>query len=242
MKKIRKGLLIMAATLFAQQGFAQAQQLTYNPYPKTISVSGSAEMEVVPDEIYVQVDLKEYKKKNGDKIDIEQIKTDFLASCKAAGIPDTNISVMNFTGSNSNLIIKKKRKDPDMIATLSYQIRFSNARKIDELVNKMDDEATSNFAVIRTSHSRMSEYRKQLKIKAVKESKEKAAYLCEAVNEQLGVAVTIEEPQEYFAGNNYMSNARMAVAEDAAGSSYGNAIDFKKMKLRFDVRVVYAIK
>jgi len=242
MKKIKKSILLMAAAAFAQQSYAQTQP-TCSPFPKTISVSGSAEMEIVPDEIYVQVDLKEYKKKNGDKIEIEQIKRDFLAGCKAVGIPETDISVMNFTGSNANLVTKKKRKDPDMIATLSYQLKFSNTQKIDELVNKMDDEATSNFSVVRVSHSKMTDYRKQLKIKAVKESKEKAAYLCEAVNEQLGTTVTIEEPQEYFSGNNYMvANARMAMAEDAGGNSYGNNIDFRKIKLRFDVRVVYAIK
>ena len=38
-----------------------------NPYPKTINVTGSAEMDIVPDEIYVQVDLREYKKRVGIK-------------------------------------------------------------------------------------------------------------------------------------------------------------------------------
>ena len=38
---------------------------------KTINVSGTAQMEVVPDEIYVQVELREYDKKGGGKVEID---------------------------------------------------------------------------------------------------------------------------------------------------------------------------
>ena len=57
MKKI---FIAFAAILFAGFAFAQTP---VNPFPKTITVNGSAEMEIIPDEIYVQVDLKEYDKK-----------------------------------------------------------------------------------------------------------------------------------------------------------------------------------
>lgn len=242
MQQLKKGILVLAIAAFAQQAAAQGTQPTCNPFPKTISVTGSAEMEIVPDEIYVQVDLKEYKKKNGDKIEIEQIRNEFLTNCRAAGIADSNISVLDFTGNNSSLV-KKKRKDPDLIATLSYQVKFSSARKMDELVNKMDDEATSNFSVIRTSHSRITEFRKQLKINAIKSAKEKATYLCEAVNEQPGPAITIEEPQEYNVPVYAASQRRMDYASNNITSdSSSPEIDFRKLKLRFEVRVVYAIK
>ena len=55
------------------------ERLPVNLYPKTINVSGSADMEIIPDEIYVQVDLKEYKKKGESKVELEKIKSDFLA-------------------------------------------------------------------------------------------------------------------------------------------------------------------
>ena len=48
-------------------GFASFSQNDKNPYPKTITVTGSAEMEIIPDEIYVQVHLKEYDKKGDGK-------------------------------------------------------------------------------------------------------------------------------------------------------------------------------
>ena len=63
MKKI---FIAFAAILFAGFAFAQTP---VNPFPKTITVNGSAEMEIIPDEIYVQVDLKEYDKKGQGKVE-----------------------------------------------------------------------------------------------------------------------------------------------------------------------------
>lgn len=94
--------------------FVNAQQPLFvnNPYPKTITVSGSAEMEVIPDEIYVQVILREYQKKGEDKKDIESIKKQFLEAAKSIGIPDSLVSIVSFTGYNDFYWSRKKKKDP----------------------------------------------------------------------------------------------------------------------------------
>ena len=39
-------------------------------------------MEIIPDEIYVNIQLKEYQKRGEDKKDIEAIKTQFLEAVK----------------------------------------------------------------------------------------------------------------------------------------------------------------
>jgi hypothetical protein len=51
---MKRVLFLLAGVLFTVLSFAQDR----NPYPRTITVNGSAEMEIVPDEIYVQVYLK----------------------------------------------------------------------------------------------------------------------------------------------------------------------------------------
>ncbi len=54
-----KPFVIMPAILITSI-FLNAQQpvMISNPYPKTITVTGSAEMEVIPDEIYVEGGLR----------------------------------------------------------------------------------------------------------------------------------------------------------------------------------------
>ena len=110
MKKIAT---LLTSFLFCNFIFSQAQPATQPgcyPFPKTISVNGSAEMEVIPDEIYVQVDLREYKKKGEEKTELEKIKTEFLASCKAVGIADSNIAVASYDGYNMANLWRRKKK------------------------------------------------------------------------------------------------------------------------------------
>lgn len=250
MKKI---VTLFTSLLFFNLLFAQTPQATQPgcyPFPKTISVTGSAEMEVIPDEIYVQVDLREYKKKGEEKTELDKIKTEFLASCKAAGIADSNIAVASYDGYNMANIWRRRKKDPELLSSIAYQVKFNNTRMIDELVNRLDDEATNNFSIIKTSHSKITEYRKQLKIAAVKAAREKAIYLSESVNEQLGQAVTIVEPQEYVNSDVqaglYKSNTNLyEKAKSGSSGYYGiseNGVDYRKIKIRYEVNVLYALK
>lgn len=221
---------------------------------KTISVTGSASLEIVPDEIYLQVDLKEYEKKGTGKIDIDQIKRNFIKSCKDVGIVDSAISVYNYEGSNGKQWVLKKKKDQeDLKATISYWIKLNSPAKVDELVNRLDDDATINFFIAEVSHSKITEFRKQLKIQAVKAAKEKAVYLTEAIGEKVGNAITISEPDESYSGynnrdNNKYTNILSNSANYSNGSYSGNNeneyahVDFKKIKLRFEVSIVFALQ
>jgi uncharacterized protein YggE len=222
-------------------GFAQSTAV--NPYPKTISVNGAAEMEVVPDEIYVLVDLQEYDKKGSGKINLEKIKNDFLNSCRSIGLPDSVITIAAYDGDNGNPWIKKRRKKENLLASITYQVKFTNSKKMDELVEKLDDEATQNFRIARTSHSKIQEFRRQLKVQAIKAAKEKANYLAAAVDEQVGAAITITEPgdavpfEPIYQYKQAVSNMAMDMATGGDGG-----VDFKKMKLRFEIQVVFALK
>ncbi len=246
---MKKTLIFTTIIAIACTTKAQNTQPGCFPFPKTISVNGSAEMEVIPDEIYVQVDLREYKKKGEDKTELDKIKTEFLANCKTIGIADSNIAVASYDGYNLAAIWRRRKKDPDLFSSITYQIKFNNTKLMDDLVNKLDDEATSNFAIVRTSHSKIVEYRRQLKIMAVKAAKEKANYLAESVGEKIGEAITITEPEEYVSSDvqsgYYKTFARQNSNTLAKAEGYGIAdgsVDYRKIKLRFEVKVLYALK
>ena len=220
-----------------------------NPYPKTITVAGSSEMEIVPDEIYAVIELKEYDKKGIGKIDLEKIKSDFIATCRSAGLSDSTVTITSYEGYNGSPWWRKKRRKEGLYSSIAYQAKFSNSKQMDGLIEKLDDDATQNFTITRTSHSKIQEYRKQLKIQAIKAAKEKAIYLSEAINEKTVEAITIIEPDEYTSGydprvSNFLSNqySLSKPAFDKFSEREDTGIDFKKIKLRYDVRVVFALK
>jgi uncharacterized protein YggE len=245
MKKI---IPVLAVVCFSCAAIAQQSPVfVNNPYPKTISVSGSASMEVVPDEIYVNVELSEYQKKGDPKKDIETIKAQFLESCRAVGIPDSLVSIVSYSGNSNYYMIRKKKKNNDLLANITYQVKFKSSKLMDDLVEKLDDNATQNFQIVSIDHSRMTEFRRQLKIKAVQAAKEKGIYLTESIGEKLGEAITINEPAEWqnpAFENNYASllSQSNSVYTDSSRVPAPSEIDFKKLKLRYEVTIVFALK
>ncbi|RYZ27483.1 MAG: DUF541 domain-containing protein [Chitinophagaceae bacterium] len=234
--------LFIISSLVTLSSFAQT---IANPFPRTITVNGSAELEIVPDEIYVQVYLKEYEKKGSGKVSIEKIRQGFLTAVRSLGLPDSAISVSGYDANNFNPWWRKKNKKEELYASITYQVKLRNTAQVDLLVDKLDDNATQNFYISQTSHSKLEEIRKNLKIQAVKAAKEKADYLAEAANAKIGVPITINEPGEYYQpyyGN--MASNRMMKAEmvQSAPAADQPQADFKKMKMRYDVSVVFELK
>jgi uncharacterized protein len=241
MKKIAT-LFLLSTMLVSTSAFSQENI----KQQKTIHVNGSAEMEVVPDEIYVQVELREYDRKGGNKVEIEKIKNEFLKDAISIGIPEKDISVQSYQGWDGNYwwYKKNKKKNPDMKASITYQVKISSTKKMDELVEKMNDEATQNFSIARVSHSKIEDYKKQLKIQAIKNAKEKAIYLSEAIGEKIGDAITLHEPNEVRHYPQPMYANRMMAMDKMAGEEAAPApqVDFKKIKLEFNVNATFALQ
>lgn len=130
-----------------------------------------------------------------------------------------------------------------MMAGITYQVKLSTTKKMDELVSKLDDEATEGFSIAKVSHSRLQEFKKQLKIQAIKSAKDKAIYLAEAIGEKVGEAIMINDPNEV---GNYprpmYSNMLMKQANAEGEQAAESNIDFKKIKLQFDVNVSFSLK
>lgn len=244
MKKHITFPLAFTAFLFwvaAQNGlFAQSST---SPL-RSISVKGIAEREVVPDEIYVEVHLREYTKKNGDKINIESIQRNFLAACKSMGLPDSSVIVQGYEGWDGNYwwYRKNKKQNPDMKAGIRYWVKVNNPKQLDELVQKLDDEATENFFIAQQKYSKEEALRSELKAEAVKNARTTAIKLAEAINEQVGHALTINEPgQQNYPVPMYSLKATTTMAEDT-GQPMPMEVDFKKIKLRYEVNVVFELK
>src|SRR5436190_16010920 len=140
MKQISNALII-ALILFAPlNAISQNNVAVIEDRTRKISVTGSAEMKIVPDEIYVSFTLQEYYNKQKSKIDIDQIQKDFLDKCTKAGISKDRIQIQNMSGFDQSTWYWRQRKKevPDLLASTTYVIKFSQAADIDKLVNILD--------------------------------------------------------------------------------------------------------
>jgi uncharacterized protein YggE len=216
-----------------------------------IEVMGSSEMELIPDEIYLTFTLKEYLKDN-HKIKIENIKTTFLDVCKKAGLNEKDISIENYNGNETYNYYwyYRRKREPNFVASISYQIKVKTMDKIDEIVNEMNPDAVENFYINKVSHSEIEEKRKEVKNKAVIACKTKAEGLLNSIGEKIGNALLIQEiendmaatPSYGFAGmeDNLYSNSIAKANYEVDNSSINPSI--KSIKLRYVIKAEFEIK
>ena len=243
MNKVNKIKVMLLLLLIA--GSSLCVKAQYNmPVQRTISATGNAKIEVIPDEIYVQVNLREYDKKGAGKVDIETIKNDFLKACKSIGLNDTDVMVQSYQGYDGTLYQYKKNKkqNPDLKAGINYWVKVSSLKKMDELVTNLDDEATQNFYIAKTDYSKREEIILKMKANAVKAAKEKAIFLAAAINEKVGNAITMSEPNE-VSDNPPRPMYAMAMAKAATADDEEPALDvnFKKMKIEYEANITFAL-
>ena len=220
---------------------SNAQTMPSKVFPKTIQVTGIAELNIAPDEIHILITLKEYEKKGKGKIDIESIRKGFLANVRKIEIADTAIRVMSVDGNNGLAWWRRKNQKDELYAAITYEIVFNNVQKIDELINLLDDEATQQFTVSEITHSNILSLQKQLRIDAMKAAKSKAIYLAESISENIGSAITITEttfPQIFDNMKRY-SNTMAVANEDASDFSKP---EFKKLNLKAEMNVVFELR
>jgi uncharacterized protein YggE len=239
--------LILVLLLASANHICSAQQTIAIPDKvKKIEVTGSAEMEVVPDEIYIGITLQEYYNKQKEKTTIDELSKNFLTVCEKAGVTKDRIEVQNMSGfdNTSWWYRKKKKEQPDLLQSTTYIIKFSTPSEVDKLVNMLDDNATQNVYIYKASSSKETEYRKQLKVQALQNAKVKAQYLLEGIGEKLGAVLYVKEVEANEGPVYKMAYAEMAMSNSSGnnGTSANEGISFKKIKYRFEIEAHFAIQ
>lgn len=229
---MKKLLLLAALITVTVTGFAQNVDLR-----RKIEVTGSAEQEVTPDIIYVAISLKEYM--NGkNKVDITTLERQLQKAVTEAGISKEDFMINNI--SSYNYVIDKK-KNPDFLASKQYRIKVRDLNAVNTILSKVDDKGIQSTGVDSYDYSKLAELRQTLKIKALQAAREKATYLLNSIGEKLGGAIDIQDIEnEPLSQPIYQARMfKTAMAADMTESA--EPIDFKKIKLNYQVRAVFEI-
>jgi uncharacterized protein len=244
MNKLLKTLAL--ATLFFTKTFiSNAQQVIMEkPLVKKIEVNGSAEQEVLPDEIFVNITLREYfkDKDNKNRVDIMALEKQLQKAVEEAGIPKENFTIGAMNGYREWW---GRKKPTTFLESKSYILKVPNLYKIDGIVARVDDKGIASTNIDRYEFSKIEQLRKDIKIKALQAAKAKAQYLLEGIGEQLGEAFEITEidngyhnPQPVY--SNVMMRTAAPMAADMAMPE--STIDVQKIKVRYEMKAVFKIK
>jgi uncharacterized protein len=231
MKKI---ILLAMIGLFSLSASSQQMMST----PKKIEVNGSAEAEVTPDILYIAISLKEYFKdsSNKKKVEIEELERQLQSAVLKAGIPQENFMINNISSYNNWW---NRKKASDFLASKQYRIKLSDLNKFNEIMSAIDPKGLESSNIESYEYSKIESLKKELKIKALQNAKEKAEYLTQSIGASLGGPLEIQEM------NNEPQFERMMYAKVMMSDTVDETmpeIDFKKIKLNFQIRAVFEIK
>ncbi|HEX8547833.1 MAG TPA: SIMPL domain-containing protein [Cytophagaceae bacterium] len=232
---MQKAIFFLVFLISGSLCLAQTEQ--QNPKNiKSIEVSGSAEMEVIPDDLFFSVVLKEYMD-GKNRVGIEKLEAELEKAVAQNGISKENLQVENVFGYQWT----PNKKATDFLTSKGYVIRVSNPNKIDAVLAKVDPKGINQVYLKEYRHTKIETYKRDLKLQALKNAKEKAKYLLDGIGEQLGEALHIAESEIPYQQPMY-ANSRMMMKSESDGMSNGGDISFQTIKLTYDIRAEFRIK
>ena len=227
-------VFLLAFALFAWNILANAQESD----ERYVEVTGSSEIEVVPDEIHFLIQIKEYweeeytgkSKKEEDfrtKVPLAMIEKDLRKSLRKIGISDEAIRTQEVGDYWRKEFLIGKQLD----------IRLTDFEQINSIIRSVNTWGIESMRIGELKHKDLPMYRKQGKIEALKAAREKASYLVEAMGKQLGEVIRIIEPADNNISRYLPFQAQSNVSMGTAATE-----QYRVIKLRYEMTARFAIK
>ncbi len=243
-KAVLLSALLFGASLYPT--FSQSVGTQKMELVRKIDVSGHAEKEVVPDEIYFNVSLREYfkdDKNQKDKVGISTLEKQLMNAVAEAGLPKEALSISGVGGYQN--YVDKKKKPSTFLEAKQYELKVTSPEKLDAILAKVDSRGVQYANVNRVDYSKREELKKQVKIDALKAAKEKAAYLVAAVDQKLGQILEIRELDEniqYPQPMYKMANVRAMAVAESADAIPDSEVQYQKIKIEYRMQASFEIK
>ena len=230
-----KRILIAILIAVSVSGYSQTKNFIDQNY---IEVTGKAEMDIVPNEIYVSIKLNgKDLKKTGT---VEEVEKLMFGKLKSLNIDVTKNLVIKDMASNLN---SHWIKASDINTTKEYLLLLTDANKVVSVFRELQSVGISDISVDRVEHSEITKYRQDVKIEAIKAAKSKAESLTSAIGQICGRALYIQEQNiDIYRGRNYGSGLTSNVFMNVKTDNRDLDIEFQKIKLQYTVLVKFELK
>lgn len=229
---MKKMMLLAAALLLSLVTFGQEQEL----FASYVQVNGSAEREVAPDEIYLSITINERDSKG--KITVDEQQQEMLAALKKLGIDVAK--QLKIVDLNSTFF-----KRNTALATANYQLELYDAPTVARVWRALDALGISQVTVERVSHSKIDQFRAEVRAEAMRAAKQRATELAEAIGQHVGRCFYIydgnNDPVVAAYGVMMKSRATNQMADFAEAVAEEN-LEFQSIRLNYRVQAKFVLE
>lgn len=225
-------VLLLPAMAFAQNETFKGEHF--------IEVTGSAQQEIEPNEIYTLIRLKEFEE-NKQKVSLEKLDADFMKALKDANIDKKRLELAD-AGSRLD---KFGRKDKDAFREKAYQLKLTSAAELENFLAKLEPVKVSQVSITRLHHSDYEKLKIELKTKALLAARTKAETLLKSIGAEIGKPLMIRDWEvEPYQPVMEMKAANVRLQGEMADGGFApdEAIGFRKIKLQSQITAQFEIK
>ena len=161
-----------------------------------IEVTGTAEMEIVPDRIHYIIEIREYFAEEFDghskpeeyrtKVPLKRIEKDLRKSLLSAGISDSDIQTQEVGD-------YWRQEGREFLVSKRFDITLHSFGQIDGIIRHVDAKGVNTMYIGEMENDSMAGYHQRGKIEALKAAERKAAYMVAALGKRLGPVLRIVE-------------------------------------------------
>ncbi len=231
---MKRLLMTAVAVVLCAVAFAQEKNFIDQNY---MEVTGKSEMEIVPDEIYIRINLSENESKG--KITLDQQQQEMFRRLEALNLDlEKNLVVQDQSADLRTFFLRKDA----VLGTKTYLLKVSTATQVGQVFRTLADMGVSDVNIERTDVSNMDELRQKVRAAAAVAARQNAEVLAQAVGRQAGKALYI---QDYSYNARPYSNvmlSKSSLAMDASGAESMPELEFEKIKIEHSVMVRFALE
>lgn len=230
---MKKMMLVLAALVVVAVS-ASAQQT--EAFPSYIEVTGVAEKEVAPNEIYLSITINERDSKG--KISVDEQQREMLAALKKLGVkPDSQLKMVDLTSSYF--------KRGNALAKAQYELKLGSAVEVAKVWRALDGLGISQVTVQKVSHTDLEKFKAETRTEAIRAARDNARALAEAIDQKAGKCFWIADysspVRTVYAAANLKSRAMVEEASfDAVVEEEG--LEFQTINLQHRVQAKFVLE
>ncbi len=230
---MRKILLLLLLTPI----LANSQSVNKNFIDQNyIEVTGKSEMEISPDLIYIKILINE--KDNKSKTPLAERENQMISKLKDIGIDIDKDLMMKDISSNFKYYWLSKN---EILLSKEYQLIVRSGKTASKVFVELENIGISNVSIDKLDNSTIEKYKKDVKIAAIKAAKDKSESLANAIGQNIGRAIFIQELENSYR-NGGPGNTSNIMIRGYSSQAPDPEIDFEKIRLEYSIVCRFELK
>jgi uncharacterized protein YggE len=226
--------LLISALFFFLAGTAQEKNFIDCNY---IEITGRAQTEVAPDEIYLNITINE--KENKGKVSLEKQEKEMFKKLTSLNIDlEKNMTVLDMNSFYEKYILKKDK----ILITKSYILKVSSADMTAKVFAALEEVGIPDVSIAKTALSNVEKIRDGVMEKAAANAKEKAVLVANALGRKVGKAIFIQNYDNYLMlGRGVQPMTKMSISE-SDDSFVSPLLEFEKIRFEHTLLVRFELE